>query len=114
MAPWRSKPGFKRTRLERAAKEQPGAEKQRERERDLRHDKKMPRGEEAIEPSDMRRFANLLFQIIHQVRPRSLQGRSEAEEERGDKADQKSHREDRRIGPQLHDDGKIHRAEKIA
>ncbi len=75
---------------------------------------KMPRREEAVEPSDMRRLADLLFQIIHQVGPRSLQRRSEAEEERGDKADQKSDREDRRIGPQMNHDGKVHRTEKIS
>ena len=74
----------------------------------------MPRGEEAIEPSDVRRLANLLFQIIHQVGARSLQRRSEAEEERGDKADQKSDRENRHIGPQMNDDGKVNGAEKVS
>ena len=49
----------------------------------------MSRREKAIEPSDVRRFADLLFQIIHQIGSRSFQGRSEAEEERGDEADQK-------------------------
>ena len=114
MAPWRSKPGFKCTRLERTAKEQPGTEKQGERERDLRHDKEMTRRKEAIKPSDVRRFADLLFQVIHQIGPRRFQGRSEAEEQRGDEADEERDRENRQIRPQMHHDGKIHRTKKIA
>jgi hypothetical protein len=46
---------------ERSAKKQSGAEEQSERKRDLRHDEQVPRREKAIEPSDMRRFADLLF-----------------------------------------------------
>ena len=57
---------------------------------------------------------DLLLQVVDQIGPRSLQRRAEAEEERGDEADQESDCENGRIRPQMHHDGKIHRAKEIA
>ena len=70
--------------------------------------------EETVQATDVRRFANLLFQVVHQISTRSFQGGTETEEESSKEADEKGDREHGGIGSQIHDDRKIHRTEKAA
>src|SRR5882762_4495836 len=64
-------------------------------------------GEKAAEASDARWFADLLFEVVHEIRPRRFYGRAEAEKHCREKTKQKCRRQHGRIRAQFHDDGEI-------
>ena len=74
----------------------------------------MTRREETAETSDARRFADLLFQIVDQIGLRCFQGWPEAEEQRGEQAEEKCHAEDGDARMEIGDETKVERAEHPA
>jgi len=60
--------------------------------------------EKAAEASEARWFADLLFEVVHQIRSRRFYGRAEAEKHCREKTKQKCRRQHSRIGTQFHDD----------
>src|SRR5437763_7331346 len=74
----------------------------------------MTRGEEAAQPSDPCRFADLLFQVVDEISLRRLQGRTETEEERGEQAKEEGYAKHSRAWVKIGDEREVERAEHAA
>src|SRR5437879_3681243 len=72
----------------------------------------MARGEETAEASNARRFADLLFEIVHKIGLGRFERRAETEEDGGEQAKQKRHREDGDARCKVDHEGKVHVVEQ--
>ena len=72
----------------------------------------MARRKETAETSDARRFAHLLFQIIHEIGFGRFERGSEAKQHCRDDAEEERYRKNRKVWPQFDDDREINRREQ--
>src|ERR1700681_2815422 len=72
----------------------------------------MPRRKETAEPSDARRLADLLFQVVNQIGTRRFERGAEAKQHRGEETKQKRHREHSCVRRKIDNERKVHVVEQ--